>query len=60
MWTRGDLTRRMSVVDRRRGVAPKPHVDMVVGVMRRALRAYVYRVLRNDPGRCGLRARGNW
>jgi inosine-uridine nucleoside N-ribohydrolase len=44
--TRGELTRGMSVVDRRRGQAPKPNVDMAVGVDGTALRAYVQRLLR--------------
>jgi inosine-uridine nucleoside N-ribohydrolase len=44
--TRGDLTRGMSVVDRRPGLAPKPNVDMAVGVDATAVRNYVNRVLR--------------
>ena len=46
--TRGDLTRGMSVVDRRPGLAPKPNVDMAVGVDGTAVRSYVNRVLRRD------------
>jgi inosine-uridine nucleoside N-ribohydrolase len=43
--TRGELTRGMSVVDRRPGLAPKPNVDMAVGVDGTAVRSYVKRVL---------------
>jgi len=43
--TRGELTRGMSVVDRRPGQQPKPNVDMALGVDRTAVREYVERML---------------
>jgi inosine-uridine nucleoside N-ribohydrolase len=44
--TRGELTRGMSVVDRRPGQAPKPNVDMAIGVDGAAVRSYVRRLLK--------------
>jgi len=44
--TRGELTRGMSVVDRRPGQPSKPNVDLAVGVDATAVRSYVGRVLR--------------
>jgi inosine-uridine nucleoside N-ribohydrolase len=44
--TRGELTRGMSVVDRRPGQHAKPNVDMGVGVDGAAVRSYIARVLR--------------
>jgi inosine-uridine nucleoside N-ribohydrolase len=44
--TRGELTRGMSVVDRRPGQHPKPNVEMGVGVDGTAVRSYIDRVLR--------------
>ncbi len=46
--TRGDLTRGMSVVDAR-PFAPKPNVDLAVGVDVQAVREYMTRTLRNTP-----------
>ncbi len=46
--TRGELTRGMSVVDAR-PFAPKPNVDLAVGVDVQAVREYMTRTLRNTP-----------
>jgi inosine-uridine nucleoside N-ribohydrolase len=46
--TRGELTRGMSVVDRRPGQQPKPNMDMAIGVDRAAVRSYVGRVLQRS------------
>jgi len=46
--TRGELTRGMSVVDRRPGQQLKPNVDMAVGVDGAAVRSYVGRMLRRS------------
>jgi inosine-uridine nucleoside N-ribohydrolase len=43
--TRGELTRGMSVIDARVGVATKPNVDLAVGVDVEAVRSYVERIL---------------
>jgi inosine-uridine nucleoside N-ribohydrolase len=43
--TRGELTRGMSVIDTRWGVATKPNVDMAMGVDVQAVRRYIDRVL---------------
>jgi inosine-uridine nucleoside N-ribohydrolase len=43
--TRGELTRGMSVVDRRKGQQSEPNADMAVGVDGPAVRAYINRVL---------------
>jgi inosine-uridine nucleoside N-ribohydrolase len=46
--TRGELTRGMSVVDAR-PTAPKPNVDLAVGVDVQAVRDYMTRILRSVP-----------
>jgi inosine-uridine nucleoside N-ribohydrolase len=46
--TRGELTRGMSVVDART-TAPKPNVDLAVGVDVQAVRDYMGRILRMTP-----------
>jgi inosine-uridine nucleoside N-ribohydrolase len=46
--TRGELTRGMSVVDAR-PTAPKPNVDLAVGVDVQAVRDYMARILRSVP-----------
>jgi inosine-uridine nucleoside N-ribohydrolase len=46
--TRGELTRGMSVVDVRPS-APKPNVDLAVGVDMQAVRDYMARILRGTP-----------
>ena len=46
--TRGELTRGMSVVDAR-PAAPKPNVDLAVGVDVQAVRDYMARILRSAP-----------
>jgi len=46
--TRGELTRGMSVVDARPS-APKPNVDLAIGVDVQAVRDYMARILRSTP-----------
>jgi len=46
--TRGELTRGMSVMDARPS-APKPNVDLAVGVDVQAVRDYMARILRTTP-----------
>jgi inosine-uridine nucleoside N-ribohydrolase len=50
--TRGELTRGMSVVDRRTHVAAEPNVDLAVGVDGAAVRSYIDQVLRLTERPC--------
>jgi inosine-uridine nucleoside N-ribohydrolase len=44
--TRGELTRGMSVIDARPGIAGPPNVDLTVGVDEAGVREYIDRILR--------------
>jgi inosine-uridine nucleoside N-ribohydrolase len=46
--TRGELTRGMTVVDRRAWERPTPNAEVVTGVDRTAVHGYMKRVLRRS------------